>query len=133
MELNELKYEIKRLAYQGVRYDDIRKRLEDVTSNSALVKDALIDVDFHIADYQIAKQAKSQLLNQMIIYGVLSWFCLLLTMYTLITRQRVSIFIVLALFGFNWKVYDLYRQRKRPIESFLFQGNPIKRKNKSRR
>ena len=133
MELNELKYEAKRLAYQGVRYDDIRKRLRDVSSNSTLIVDALIGLDFHISDFQIAQQARIQLLNQMIIYGALSGFCILLTMYTILTRQKVYIFIALAIFGFSLKFYDLYQKRRRPIESFLSQNNRIKGNSKFRR
>jgi hypothetical protein len=129
MQLDELDDFIKKLAYAGKEYDEIKQRLIDLNLKPEELSTILGKIDDYIIDYQLATQQKSNNVAEMI--GGVVFFILGagITIFSYLSNRGNYVFAYGAILFGAWLFKEGYKKYKLPIEDRVF-NKPGKRKGR---
>ena len=119
----------KKLVYEGKEYHEIKDELTRLSLDHQTIEKVLDEVDQYIVDFQLASQEKGNILNQMIIGGVLFIIGAGITGYTYAIGNRQYILAYGAILSGAWIFKEAYKKYKLPIEDFIPRNKRFKRKN----
>jgi hypothetical protein len=119
MEEDQLLEHARKLAYQGQNYEEIKKAVQQSTTDSNAVQNVLSSLDQFIVEYQLAAQEKAKALQQIIAGSIFLVIGLGITGYTLLLGQSQYILVYGAIIGGVWAIINGYQKYKQPIENFI--------------
>lgn len=111
--------QVKSMAYEGMAYEDIRRKMKDQITDPDLLRTVMVKANQHIVEYQLALQEKARALNQMIIGAVILILGVGITIYTYFSLQNQYVLVYGAILVGAWILKEGYKKYNQPIENFI--------------
>lgn len=130
MSLESLIEESRKMAYEGADYLDIKKKMSLKAGSTENLNFIMLKADGFIAEYQLAHQERSKVINYILIGAFLLILGLGLTVYSYFISRSEFMLLYGAIIVGAYLVLKNLLILKKPIEDFIPQESKFRKRKK---